>query len=177
MTAKSSIPDSIIYLIMILLVIMIFIPPLTRIFFKEETNVNEINNNSATTTNNSGNLNANITSLVCKKAGNADNLNYNTIITSTYANSILNKVTFYYQFPASINIKDYNNQITTEINTIRNSGLVSENQTGNNITLILTKESIEANNTNTTLSNYFNDKPTQRTNLEALGYSCQEINA
>ena len=165
---QSSITNIFVYLLMFIFIILIIIPPLTRVFFKEEnTNINSSSNNG---------INSAI-ALTCRKEVTVGTMIYNVTVTSNYGNNILNKVTFDYEQPEIIDQTIVDNPVLTEMNTIRNSGLVDETTNGLSTTFILTKETKEANPTNTSLDNYFQPFDTQKTNLESLGYTCSTLTA
>ena len=63
------------------------------------------------------------------------------------------------------------------MNNIRNSGLVEETTDNLSTTFVLTKETKEANPSNTSLDAFFQPLENQQANLEALGYTCSTITA
>lgn len=166
---ESSFINIFVYLLIVILIVLIIFPPLSRVFFKE----NDVTDNSS---NNSNTL-SNATALTCRREVMVGTMVYNVTITSNYGNDILNKVTFNYELPEVIDQTVVDNPIDTEINTIRNSGLVEENATETSVSFVLTKETKEANPTNTSLDNYFQPLDTQQTNLESLGYTCSTLTA
>ncbi len=167
---ESSIINIFVYLLIALLVLIIIIPPITRIVFKESNDdINKAPNES--TSNNTA------TALTCSRTVNVGTMTYNINIVSNYGDNILNRVTFTYETPTVIDQTVTDNPILNEINTIRQSGLVTEDTTDNIIKFTLTKESKEKDPTNQTLDGYFNDLTTQQANLEALGYACQTLTA
>ena len=102
---------------------------------------------------------------------------YNVTINSNYGNNVLNKVTFTYEMPAVMDPTIVDNPILTEINNLRNTGLLEETTTDTRTSIVLTKERKESNPTNTSLDAYFQPLASQRTNLESLGYTCQTLTA
>lgn len=167
---ESSVINIFIYLLIVVFIILIALPPLFRIFFKESNTTNNSNNNSNNTLNTA-------TALTCRKEVMVGTMIYNVTITSNYGNDLLNKVTFNYQLPSETDSTVLDNPIDTEINTIRNSGLVEETADESSISFVLTKEAKESNPTNTSLDAYFQPLETQTTNLESLGYTCSALTA
>lgn len=166
---ESSIINIFIYLLIVVFIILIVLPPLTRVFFKEDNTVN-INNS-----NNNGTGTA--TALTCRKEVTVGTMIYNVTILSNYSNDTLNKVTFSYEQPEVVDSTVTDNPVLTEINYIRSTGLTDETTNGLSTVFVLTKEKKAANPTNTSLDSYFQPLDTQRTNLESLGYTCSTLTA
>lgn len=167
---ESSFMNIFVYLLIVIFILLIAAPPLTRIFFSEDT----------TNINNSNNINNKVntaTALTCRKEVTVGTMIYNVTITSNYGNDNLNKVTFIYDAPATIDPTIIDNPILTEMNNIRNSGLVEEVTDELSTTFVLTKEMKEANPTNTSLDAFFQPLEAQQTNLESLGYTCSTLTA
>lgn len=165
---SSSIANIFIYLLIVVLILLIAAPPLCRVFFKEEK--------SKTNTNTANNITS-ATALTCRKEVVVGTMIYNVSITSNYGNDILNKVTFTYEQPEVVDPNVIDNPVLTEMNNLRNSGLVTEETTETTSTFILTKSVKEANPTNTTLDSFFQPLDAQETNLESLGYNCSTLTA
>lgn len=161
-------PNVLIYFIMILLVLIVAVPPIFRIVFKEEDQKSSPTTNSGVTQ---------ATALTCQRDVVVGQMTYHVKIVSNYGNDVLNKVTFVYTLPTVVDETVIDNPVLTEMNTIRNSGLVTETSSATDVTFVLTKEMKEANPTNTSLDNYYSPLETQRTNLETLGYSCSQLTA
>lgn len=167
---ESSFMNIFVYLLIVIFILLIAAPPLTRVFFSEET----------TNINNSNNINNTVntaTALTCRREATVGTMIYNITITSNYGNDVLNKVTFAYEQPATVDPTILDNPILTEMNNIRNSGLVEETTDELSTTFVLTREMKEANPTNTSLDAFFQPLETQQTNLEALGYTCSTLTA
>lgn len=164
---ESSLTNIFVYLLIVIFIILIIIPPVFRIFFNDDTSNNNTNTNNLTSA----------TALTCKREVPVGTMVYNVTITSNYGNNVLNKVTFTYEMPAVMDPTIVDNPILTEINNLRNTGLLEETTTDTRTSFILTKERKESNPTNTSLDAYFQPLASQRTNLESLGYTCQTLTA
>lgn len=164
MKKSVSLTNIIVYFLIALFIILIALPPLTRIFLKVDTSNN---------TNTSNNLNT-ATALTCRREVVVGTMIYNETITSNYGNNVLNKVTFVYEMPEVLDDTVTENPVLGEIETLRNSGLVTETTDSLSTTFVLTKESMEAN-PNNILTSYFQPLEMQTTNLESLGYSCSSL--
>ena len=168
---ESSITNIFVYLLIIILIILIALPPLFRIFFKEsitDTNINSSNNTDTVSS---------ATALTCRREVTVGTMIYNVTITSNYGDNTLNKVTFTYETPEVVDNTVTDNPVLTEMNTIRNSGLVEETTNGLSTIFTLTREVKEANPTNTSLDTFFHALDTQTTTLESLGYTCSTLTA
>ena len=168
---ESSIMNIFIYLLIAILIILIILPPLTRVFFKESTTDTNINSSNGTNTISSA------TALTCRREVTVGTMIYNVTITSNYGNNTLNKVTFSYEAPEIVDNTVTDNPVLTEMETIRNSGLVEETTNGLSTIFTLTREVKEANPTNTSLDTFFQPLDTQTTTLESLGYTCSTLTA
>lgn len=165
MKKNISLTNVIVYFLIVLFIILIILPPLARIFLKVDT-PNDTNNNN--------NLNT-ATALTCRKEIVVGTMIYNVAITSNYGNDVLNKVTFLYEMPEVIDNTVTENPVLIEIETLRNSGLVTETTTDSlSTTFVLTKETMEAYPDNM-LTSYFYPLELQTSNLESLGYSCSSL--
>lgn len=164
---ESSLTNIFVYLLIVIFIILIIIPPVFRIFFNDDTSNNTSNNNNLTSA----------TALTCKREVPVGTMVYNVTITSNYGNNALNKVTFTYEMPEIIDPTIVDNPILTEINNLRNTGLLEETTTDTKTSFVLTKERKESNPTITSLDTYFQPLESQKTNLESLGYTCQTITA
>ena len=168
---ESSIINIFVYLLIVILIILIILPPITRVFFKEsttDTNINSSNNNDTVSS---------ATALTCRREVTVGTMIYNVTITSNYGDNTLNKVTFTYEAPEVVDNTVTDNPVLTEMNTIRNSGLVEETTNGLSTIFTLTREVKEANPTNTSLDTFFQPLDTQTTTLESLGYTCSTLTA
>ncbi len=165
---ESSVTNIFIYLLIVIFVLLIIAPPITRIFFADNNSNDSTNSNSTIT---------NVTALTCRREATVGTMIYNITITSNYGNDILNKVTFEYDMPEVVDNTVTDNPVLSEINYIRNTGLVEEDTEGLSTKFILTREMKEANATNTSLDTYFQPLDMQKTNLESLGYTCSMITA
>ena len=168
---ESSIINIFVYLLIVILIILIILPPITRVFFKEsttDTNINSSNNNDTVSS---------ATALTCRREVTVGTMIYNVTITSNYGNNTLNKVTFSYETPEVVDNTVTDNPVLTEMETIRNSGLVEETTNGLSTIFTLTREVKEANPTNTSLDTFFQPLDTQTTTLESLGYTCSTLTA
>lgn len=168
---ESSITNIFVYLLIIILIILIALPPLFRIFFKEsitDTNINSSNNTDTVSS---------ATALTCRREVTVGTMIYNVTITSNYGDNTLNKVTFTYETPEVVDNTVTDNPVLTEMNTIRNSGLVEETTNGLSTIFTLTREVKEANPTNTSLDTFFQPLDSQTTTLESLGYTCSTLTA
>ena len=168
---ESSIINIFVYLLIVILIILIIIPPLTRVFFKEDTTNENINSS-----NNSDTISS-ATALTCRREVTVGTMIYNVTITSNYGNNTLNKVTFSYEAPEVVDNTVTDNPVLTEMETIRNSGLVEETTNGLSTIFTLTREVKEANPTNTSLDTFFQPLDSQTTTLESLGYTCSTLTA
>lgn len=168
---ESSIMNIFVYLLIVILIILIILPPITRVFFKEsttDTNINSSNNNDTVSS---------ATALTCRREVTVGTMIYNVTITSNYGNNTLNKVTFSYEAPEVVDNTVTDNPVLTEMETIRNSGLVEETTNGLSTIFTLTREVKEANPTNTSLDTFFQPLDSQTTTLESLGYTCSTLTA
>ena len=168
---ESSIMNIFVYLLIVILIILIILPPLTRVFFKEsntDTNINSSNGTNAVSS---------ATALTCRREVTDGTMIYNVTITSNYGNNTLNKVTFTYEAPEVVDNTVIDNPVLTEMNAIRNSGLVEETTNGLSTIFTLTRDVKEANPTNTSLDTFFQPLDTQTTTLESLGYTCSTLTA
>ena len=168
---ESSIMNIFVYLLIVILIILIILPPLTRVFFKEsntDTNINSSNGTNAVSS---------ATALTCRREVTVGTMIYNVTITSNYGNNTLNKVTFSYEAPEVVDNTVIDNPVLTEMNAIRNSGLVEETTNGLSTIFTLTRDVKEANPTNTSLDTFFQPLDTQTTTLESLGYTCSTLTA
>ena len=168
---ESSITNIFVYLLIIILIILIALPPLFRIFFKEsitDTNINSSNNTDTVSS---------ATALTCRREVTVGTMIYNVTITSNYGDNTLNKVTFTYETPEVVDNTVTDNPVLTEMNTIRNSGLVEETTNGLSTIFTLTRDVKEANPTNTSLDTFFQPLDSQTTTLESLGYTCSTLTA
>lgn len=163
---ESSISKIFIYLLIVIFILLIIAPPLTRIFLADN-NKNNISNNAITTA----------TALTCRKEVTVGTMIYNVTIISNYGDDVLNKVTFDYEMPEVVDNTVTDNQVLSEIDYIRNTGIVEEETEGLSTKFILTKERKEANATNTSLDTYFQPLDIQKSNLESLGYTCSTLTA
>lgn len=168
---ENSIINIFVYLLIVILIILIIIPPLTRVFFKEDTTNENINSS-----NNSDTISS-ATALTCRREVTVGTMIYNVTITSNYGNNTLNKVTFSYETPEVVDNTVTDNPVLTEMNTIRNSGLVEETTNGLSTIFTLTREVKEANPTNTSLDTFFQPLDSQTSTLESLGYTCSTLTA
>ena len=168
---ESSIMNIFIYLLIVIFIILIILPPLTRVFFKESTTDTNINSSNGT------NAVSSATALTCRREVTVGTMIYNVTITSNYGNNTLNKVTFSYEAPEIVDNTVTDNPVLTEMNTIRNSGLVEETNNGLSTIFTLTREVKEANPTNTSLDTFFQPLDSQTTTLESLGYTCSTLTA
>ena len=168
---ESSIMNIFVYLLIVILIILIILPPITRVFFKESTTDTNINSSNGTNTVSSA------TALTCRREVTVGTMIYNVTITSNYGNNTLNKVTFSYEAPEVVDNTVTDNPVLTEMETIRNSGLVEETTNGLSTIFTLTREMKEANPTNTSLDTFFQPLDTQTTTLESLGYTCSTLTA
>ena len=165
---ESSFINIFIYLLIVIFIILIALPPVCRVVFKESTD--NINNGSNASV-------SNVMALNCNKDVTVDNAIYSVTISSNYTNDELTKVTFMYNLPEILDPSITEDQVMNEINTIRSSGLVEDESTDTQIRLILTKELKEANPNNTSLDNFFQPIDLQQSNLESLGYTCSTLTA
>lgn len=168
---ESSIMNIFVYLLIVILIILIILPPLTRVFFKEsntDTNINSSNGTNAVSS---------ATALTCRREVTVGTMIYNVTITSNYGNNTLNKVTFTYEAPEVVDNTVIDNPVLTEMNAIRNSGLVEETTNGLSTIFTLTRDVKEANPTNTSLDTFFQPLDSQTTTLESLGYTCSTLTA
>lgn len=168
---ESSIINIFVYLLIVILIILIILPPMTRVFFKEsttDTNINSSNNNDTVSS---------ATALTCRREVTVGTMIYNVTITSNYGDNTLNKVTFTYEAPEVVDNTVTDNPVLTEMETIRNSGLVEETTNGLSTIFTLTREVKEANPTNTSLDTFFQPLDSQTTTLESLGYTCSTLTA
>lgn len=170
---ESSVTNIFIYLLIVIFVLLIIAPPITRIFFADNNSNDSANSNNS----NSNSTITNATALTCRREATVGTMIYNITITSNYGNDILNKVTFEYDMPEVVDNTVTDNPVLSEINYIRNTGLVEEDTEGLSTKFILTREMKEANATNTSLDTYFQPLDMQKTNLESLGYTCSMITA
>ena len=168
---ESSIMNIFIYLLIVIFIILIILPPLTRVFFKESTTDTNINSSNGT------NAVSSATALTCRREVTVGTMIYNVTITSNYSNNTLNKVTFNYETPEVVDNTVTDNPVLTEMNTIRNSGLVEETTNGLSTIFTLTRKVKEANPTNTSLDTFFQPLDSQTTTLESLGYTCSTLTA
>ena len=168
---ESSIMNIFIYLLIVIFIILIILPPLTRVFFKESTTDTNINSSNGT------NAVSSATALTCRREVTVGTMIYNVIITSNYGNNTLNKVTFTYEAPEVVDNTVIDNPVLTEMNAIRNSGLVEETTNGLSTIFTLTRDVKEANPTNTSLDTFFQPLDSQTTTLESLGYTCSSLTA
>lgn len=168
---ESSIMNIFVYLLIVILIILIILPPITRVFFKESTTDTNINSSNGTNTVSSA------TALTCRREVTVGTMIYNVTITSNYGNNTLNKVTFNYEAPEVVDNTVTDNPVLTEMNTIRNSGLVEETTNGLSTIFTLTREVKETNPTNTSLDAFFQPLDSQTTTLESLGYTCSTLTA
>ena len=168
---ESSIINIFVYLLIVILIILIILPPITRVFFKESTTDTNINSSNGTNTVSSA------TALTCRREVTVGTMIYNVTITSNYGNNTLNKVTFSYEAPEIVDNTVTDNPVLTEMETIRNSGLVEETTNGLSTIFTLTREVKEANPTNTSLDTFFQPLDSQTTTLESLGYTCSTLTA
>lgn len=168
---ESSIINIFVYLLIVILIILIILPPITRVFFKESTTDTNINSSNNTDTVSSA------TALTCRREVTVGTMIYNVTITSNYGNNTLNKVTFSYEAPEVVDNTVTDNPVLTEMETIRNSGLVEETTNGLSTIFTLTREVKEANPTNTSLDTFFQPLDSQTTTLESLGYTCSTLTA
>lgn len=168
---ESSIMNIFIYLLIVIFIILIILPPLTRVFFKESTTDTNINSSNGT------NAVSSATALTCRREVTVGTMIYNVIITSNYGNNTLNKVTFTYEAPEVVDNTVIDNPVLTEMNAIRNSGLVEETTNGLSTIFTLTRDVKEANPTNTSLDTFFQPLDSQTTTLESLGYTCSTLTA
>ena len=168
---ESSIINIFVYLLIVIFIILIILPPLTRVFFKEDTTNANINSS-----NNSDTISS-ATALTCRREVTVGTMIYNVTINSNYGNNTLNKVTFNYEAPEVVDNTVTDNPVLTEMNTIRNSGLVEETTNGLSTIFTLTREVKEANPTNTSLDTFFQPLDSQTTTLESLGYTCSTLTA
>ena len=168
---ESSIINIFVYLLIVILIILIILPPMTRVFFKEsttDTNINSSNNNDTVSS---------ATALTCRREVTVGTMIYNVTITSNYGDNTLNKVTFTYEAPEVVDNTVTDNPVLTEMETIRNSGLVEETTNGLSTIFTLTREVKEANPTNTSLDTFFQPLDSQTSTLESLGYTCSSLTA
>ena len=168
---ESSIMNIFVYLLIVILIILIILPPLTRVFFKEsntDTNINSSNGTNAVSS---------ATALTCRREVTVGTMIYNVTITSNYGNNTLNKVTFTYEAPEVVDNTVIDNPVLTEMNAIRNSGLVEETTNGLSTIFTLTRDVKEANPTNTSLDTFFQPLDSQTSTLESLGYTCSSLTA
>ena len=128
---ESSIMNIFIYLLIVIFIILIILPPLTRVFFKESTTDTNINSSNGT------NAVSSATALTCRREVTVGTMIYNVTILSNYSNDTLNKVTFSYEQPEVPDPTVTNNPVLTEMETIRNSGLVEETTNGLSTSFIL----------------------------------------
>ncbi len=168
---ESSIMNIFVYLLIVILIILIILPPITRVFFKESTTDTNINSSNGTNTVSSA------TALTCRREVTVGTMIYNVTITSNYGNNTLNKVTFSYEAPEVVDNTVTDNPVLTEMETIRNSGLVEETTNGLSTIFTLTREVKEANPTNTSLDTFFQPLDSQTSTLESLGYTCSSLTA
>ena len=168
---ESSIMNIFIYLLIVIFIILIILPPLTRVFFKESTTDTNINSSNGT------NAVSSATALTCRREVTVGTMIYNVTITSNYGNNTLNKVTFTYEAPEVVDNTVIDNPVLTEMNAIRNSGLVEETTNGLSTIFTLTRDVKEANPTNTSLDTFFQPLDSQTTTLESLGYTCSTLTA
>ncbi len=168
---ESSIMNIFVYLLIVILIILIILPPITRVFFKESTTDTNINSSNDTNTVSSA------TALTCRREVTVWTMIYNVTITSNYGNNTLNKVTFSYEAPEVVDNTVTDNPVLTEMETIRNSGLVEETTNGLSTIFTLTREVKEANPTNTSLDTFFQPLDSQTSTLESLGYTCSSLTA
>lgn len=175
---ESSITNIFIYLLIAILIILIAIPPLTRVFFKEEssnTNINNVNNSN--NDEDDSNTVTTATALTCRRQVTLGTMVYNITITSNYGDDTLNRVTFYYELPTVVDPTITDNPIVTEMANIRNSGLVEETTNETSTTFVLNREAKEADPTNTSLDAFFQPLDAQTTTLESYGYTCSVLTA
>lgn len=165
---ESSFINIFIYLLIVIFIILIALPPICRVVFKESTD--NINNGSNASV-------SNVMALNCNKEVIVDNVTYNVTISSNYTDDELTKVTFMYDLPEISDSGIVVNPLITEIDTIRNSGIVEDQSTDTQARFVLTKELKEANPDNTSLDSYFQPKDLQQSNLESLGYTCSTLTA
>ena len=164
----SSIVNIFIYLLIVVFIILIALPPICRIVFKESSD--NINNGENATV-------KSVTALNCNREVTVGTMVYNETISSNYTNDELTKVTFMYNLPEVVDSTVTDDPVMTEINTIRSSGLVEDQSTDTQTRLVLTRELKEKNSNNTSLDNYFQPIDVQQSNLESLGYTCSTLTA
>ena len=165
---ESSIINIFIYLLIVVFIILIALPPICRIVFKE--NSDNINNGEDATV-------KSVTALNCNREATVGTMVYNITISSNYTDDELTKVTFMYNLPEVVDSTITVNPIVTEINDLRNSGIVEDESTDTQARFVLTKDSKENNPDNTSLDNYFQPIDVQQSNLESLGYTCSTLTA
>ena len=164
----SSIVNIFIYLLIVVFIILIALPPICRIVYKESSD--NINNGENATV-------KSVTALNCNREVAVGTMVYNETISSNYTNDELTKVTFMYNLPEVVDSTVTDDPVMTEINTIRSSGLVEDQSTDTQTRLVLTRELKEKNSNNTSLDNYFQPIDVQQSNLESLGYTCSTLTA
>lgn len=165
---ESSFINIFIYLLMVVFIILIILPPICRILFKEsDDNINNIEDNTVNS----------VTALNCNKEITVGTVVYNVTISSNYTNDELTKVTFMYSLPEVDDSSIVVNPVITEINNLRNSGIVEDESTDTQARFILTKESKEKNPDNTSFDNFFQPIDIQQSNLEEAGYTCSVLTA
>lgn len=170
------------YLIILFLIIMIIIPPLFRYLMPNNTNTNTNNNTNNTNTNQNQNINNNtnvdpntntttpttntISTLTC----NLDDelISYN--IVSKYNSEKISNIIFTYTLKQGQISNDAKvNNMFTVINNLRTVKGATVQENTNKISV---EFNLEGNQIQEELNMYTQEKNTQKTSYEALGFKC-----
>lgn len=167
---ESSIINIFVYLLIVVFIILIALPPLARIFFKEET--------ARETPTEEEQLPA-LTSLNCRREVEVDTMVYDITVNTNYNDDEISKVTFTYLIPEVVDdtVSDDANPVMSEINMIRDSGIIEDESTDTEYRFILTKELKEEHPDSTSLDSFFQPIEEQETTLESFGYTCSTLTA
>lgn len=167
---ESSIMNIFVYLLIVIFIILIVLPPLVRIFFKEDTiRETPVEEEQLST----------LTSLNCRKEVEVGTMVYDITVNTNYSNDEISKATFTYLIPEVVDntVSDDANPVMSEINMIRNSGIIEDESTDTEYRFILTKELKEEHPDNTSLDSFFQPMEEQKTTLESFGYTCSTLTA
>ncbi len=153
-----------VYCVMVLLIVIIVLPPVLRAL---NTGTSEVKVKKPQGT---------ARALICKKSVSEGALQYELRVTSNYLETTLNKVTLSYQRNMAVDAS-VTNAIETEIAQLRQTPAVTETPSEMGSKFVMTKESLQKDPSNQLLLHYFQDFTSQQTNLQGLGYTCQEMTA
>ncbi len=155
------IKNVLVYLIMILLLFIIALPPIFRMVFKETTPNIEMPTDTAT-------------ALICTRQAVVEPITYTIRVTTNYIGTTLSKVSFQYQRSTMLNPAPVND-IETEMQTMKANPAFTVSEETNGLKLVVTPATVAADTTGTLQSTYFNDLATQNAYFSQNGYVCQTI--